>query len=1110
MLKRLLLLPFSLLLLVSGAYILWIEGQTPGATEYHEWEDSRVFRINKEPAHASFKIHETLNDVFDMPNDDSALKISLNGKWRFNWVRQPSDRPIDFYQENYDDSQWALIDVPSNWEMQGYGVPIYANTHVPWANIGRMASQDFHGWPPYITFLSGTNAPYVRKDYNPVGSYRQKFTVPNNWENKSIYINFAGVKSAFYLWVNGKKVGYSQDSFTAAEFNISPYLKSGTNTLAVEVYRWSDGSYLELQDMWRLSGIFRDVDLIARNQSHIQDIKVTTNLDNNYQNAVLNVTSWLFDNKLKNTSTQTNENLSAKLFVKGHEFKEATLLAQQNIKDNQSDFSVEIASPKKWTAETPNLYQIAIELSDNSGKVVDVVSQTIGFRKVEIANGQLLVNGKAIYIKGVNRHEMAPDVGQAVTRAQMEQDIKLLKQFNFNAVRTSHYPNHPYWYQLCDEYGIYVLDEANLETHGLRESIPASDPAWTSASVDRMTNMVLRDRNHASIIIWSVGNEAGRGSNFIAMKNAALALDTSRPIISEQMPEISDIISPMYATYTEKDKQVLTDEYIDEKKFGFNTTFDYIKHGEEADAGRYIDRWGAHPSNDKPLIQVEYAHAMGNSTGGFNDYWQVYKKYRNIQGGFIWDWADQGLNKTENGKTFWTYGGDFEPPETAHDGIFNNNGVVFPDRTPKPALYEVKKVHQWIDFSLSKKPMSHDEKTVTLQIKNNYLFTDLSAFQLNWQLLDNGKVIAHGSSALSTKANSTDNVVLNIPALLNTSQSGELLLNVNANTLDDNTWADKGHQVASEQFILREHDYTSKQNISTNALIIEENEQEIKISNEDFSLTLNQNSGLITAYQYQGKTLVTGEVTPNFWRAPTDNDDVHSAHLPEVTPWKNAYRNRDEFIIQVVEKNDQQVIIESTFHLPHRNVNGSISYQIKNNGAVGISLSVDLQELPSDREMIRIGMLLPINSTLEQIAWYGRGPFENYQDRNLAADIGAYTLPLSEFYLNYVKPQESSNRTDTRWLTVQSQHSAINIIPEQPVEFSLSPYRIDDVASKRHPHRLKTQDQNWLSIDLIQRGVGGDTGWGESALANPKYRIKAGSYQYRFWLQGQDYTKLTH
>ncbi|WP_299073757.1 glycoside hydrolase family 2 TIM barrel-domain containing protein [uncultured Paraglaciecola sp.] len=690
---------------------------------------------------------------------------------------------------------------------------------------------------------------------------------------------------------------------------------------------------------------------------------------------------------------------------------------------------------------------------------------------------------------------MAPDVGQAVKRASMEQDIKLLKQYNFNAVRTSHYPNHPYWYQLCNEYGIYLVDEANLETHGLRESLPASDPDWTDASVDRMTNMVLRDRNNPSIILWSVGNEAGRGSNFSAMKKAALAIDSTRPIISEQMPEISDIVSPMYASYTAKDEAELPSSPANEISYGVMTTMDFLTKGAEVDAGRYIDAWGNNPENDKPLILIEYAHAMGNSTGGFNDYWQVFKGYPNLQGGFIWDWADQAINKTEAGQTFWAYGGDYEPAEIAHDGGFNNNGVVYPDRTPKPAMNEVKKAHQWLDFSLN---------DGLLTIKNNYLFKDLSGYQLQWQLLRNGQIVAQDVSTLAAQPEGSEQINLNLPAM---PESGEILLNVNAQLLSNTAWAVAGHQVANEQFVLRETNPKQPNGQVQSPLVLEQFADNISVINRDFTLKISRNNGLVEHLQYADSVLIDGPLTPNFWRAGTDNDNALGTNSEHVLPWKYAYINRDQLSVNITQQSDRQIKIASDFHLPHRDVTGQLIYTINSDGVIEVNMQLDLQNVPNPQELIRVGLQTTAPKTLNNIEWYGRGPFENYIDRNLAADIGLYQMDAESFYVHYVKPQASSNRTDIRWFSLtpsdsnsSSQTVGLKVVTKQPVEFSLSPYTMEEVASKRHPHRLQPAGSNIINIDMIQRGVGGDTGWGKSALAGPNYRIKPDTYQYGFWL----------
>ncbi len=1084
MIKRITLSLLLLIVLLPLIAILWVESQTPSATEYHEWEDSTVFRINKEPARATAVPFASIDQALASDRSSSPYVHSLNGDWRFHWTERPDERPAEFYRTDFDDSDWKLIPVPSNWQLQGYGVPLYANTHVPWAKAGRMASVDLHGYPPYISFLSGTRPPYVRTDYNPVGSYRRNFTLPDDWQGRDVYLHFAGVKSAFYVWVNGNMVGYSQDSFTPAEFNISQYLQPGSNTLAVEVYRWSDGAYLELQDMWRLSGIFRDVELIAMAPQHIRDFFIKTQLDDEYRNSRLTV------DVLTNQAVPGGQ---LELYLQGYGFSGDKPLLVLPVQSGQNSLGLDVAAPQLWSAETPNLYTLVLALRDKQGELLDVVSRRIGFRQVEIRDGQLLVNGKAIYIKGVNRHEMDPDLGQAIRREQMEEDIRLLKQFNFNAVRTSHYPNHPDWYALCDEYGLYVLDEANLETHGLRESIPASKPEWKDAAIDRMSNMVLRDRNHPSIIIWSVGNEAGRGSNFLAMKQAALALDPGRPVISEEMPEISDIIAPMYATYTAKDGATLATTPMDEGLYGVKTTMDYLRAGEDADGGRYIDDWGAMPGNDKPLILLEYAHSMGNSTGGFKDYWEVIERYPNLQGGFIWDWADQALNKTEQGNVFWAYGGDYEPADIAHDGIFNNNGLVYPDRSVKPALYEVKKVHQWIDFKLNES---------RLMVKNNYRFHDLSRYQLHWLVLRDGVPVKSSTAELNAKADGVEEIRLELPAK---SDDAEWLLNLEARMREGTGWAGKGHVVASEQFVLQAGASERPGTGIAGSLEVEDSEHEIVISSDRLRVVVDRRSGTINTYQVDGAHLIVEPLIPNFWRAATDNDDVRNIHLEGVVPWRDAWQQREMLDVELVERSAERVHIRSRFRLPHRNVAGSLSYRIAADALVEVTMAVDLSQVPNDREMIRVGMQTVVPREFDTVSWYGRGPFENYSDRNSAAYFGLYTLALDEFYSSYIKPQACCNRTDTHWLKLTDRRNhGLTVVAEDKIEFSVSPYPMREVAAKRHPHRLQRGAGNTVNIDLIQRGVGGDTGWGDGALANPPYRIKPGQYRYRFWLAPGD------
>ncbi len=1077
--RRLALLVLISVPLAVLAALVWYDSLAPGEDgTYREWEDSQTFRINKLPAQASTNRFANLEQAL-AGEVDTASVISLSGDWRFRWSRRPDQRPQDFYRADYDAGDWEVLPVPSNWELHGYGVPIYANTHVPWADTGRMSKMGLHIFPPYITFLSGTNPPHVRKDYNPVGSYRKTFELPASWAGEHIHLHFAGVKSAFYLWVNGQRVGYSQDSFTPATFDITAYVQPGENLLAVEVYRWSDGAYLELQDMWRLSGIFRDVELRKLPRQHIRDYFVRATLAEDYQRGTLALDVW----------QQGAREGSLAVYLHGHQTVQGEPLAEMSLNGEQATLEIAVADVAPWSAEVPNLYRLVLVLKDMQGQVQDIVAQDVGFRRVEIKGGQLLVNGRAIYLKGVNRHEMEPDVGLAVTRQQMERDIALLKQFNFNAVRTSHYPNHPYWYELCDRYGLYVVDEANLETHGLRESLPGSDPHWTAAVVDRMTNMVLRDRNHPSVILWSLGNEAGRGSNLAAMRVAAQALDPTRPVIYEQAPEISDMIAPMYATYTAKDNASMPANPVDERLFGMNDFWDYLLAGTQADSGRYIDVWGEKPANAKPLILIEYAHSMGNSTGGFADYWQVFKRYPNIQGGFIWDWADQSLNKSENGETFWAYGGDFEPEGMPHDGTFNNNGVVYPDRTPKPALHEVKRVHQWVDFDLD---------GANLMVANRFQHLGLHGHTLRWSLLRNGYAISTGKVALKVEPGHSES--LSLP--LELPDSGELLLNVSVTKDDAMPWAPAQHEIAAAQFMLQEElGAPSLATASGSGLQINEYEDHWRVGNNLFSATIGKKSGLLESYEAADQSLLSSALTPNFWRPPTDNDNVFAAGMEGASQWRHAYRDRDDSSVSVVEQSEHQVVIENRFRLPHRDVTGTLRYSIGSDASIAIHLFVDLSRVPNDLELARIGLQGQLDALLTSIKWYGRGPFENYVDRKTAADIGIYKLPLGEFYRDYVKPQESSNRTDVRWLEISnSSGTGLRIQAESTVEFSVWPYTQEELASKRHPHRLRAADGNVLNVDLMQRGVGGDTGWGQSSMANPPYRIAPREYAYGFLL----------
>jgi len=747
-LPKSLVLSSVMLLSVLVVSAVGLAAQNDCPTLPFDWENPAVIGLNKEPAHCTLMPYADIESALDGRRESSPFYRSLNGKWRFNWVRKPADRPKDFYQTDYDVSQWDEIPVPSNWQMHGYGRPIYLN----------------------MTYPYPANPPYIPHDYNPVGSYRREFTLPRAWDGRQVLLHFDGVKSAFYVWINGGLVGYSQGSMTPAEFNITKYLQPGKNTLAVEVYRWSDGSYLEDQDMWRLSGIYRSVYLFATPKVHIRDFFVRATLDEQYRDGILTIRpklaaeaeadlrQWTVQAQLYDD--QDDSVLAKPLKIDAQRIQKERYPQRDNV--NFALLEAKVPEPQKWSDETPNLYTLVLTLHDAQGRVVEAESCKVGFRKVEIKNGQLLVNGHSIKLFGVNRHEHDPDHGRAIPRGRMIQDIKLLKKNNINAVRTSHYPDDPYWYELCDRYGIYVIDEANLETHG-QGGFLSNQPAWHSAFVDRAVRMVERDKNHASIIFWSLGNESGCGPNHAAMAAWIHDYDPTRPIHYEgavgdpKDPYYVDVISRMYARIHQ------------------------------------IVGIATNPVDDRPMVLCEYAHAMGNSVGNLKEYWDAIRAHRRLIGGFIWDWADQGLRKyTPEGEMFWAYGGDYG--DNPNDGNFCFNGLVQPDRKPNPSLAEVKKVYQRIHVT----PI--DALNGVFSIANEYDFVSLDFADVLWELTCDGVVVQAGKlAALTLQPEAKQEIT--IPLTEPEPKSGaEYWLKIAFALAEDTAWADRGHVVAWDQF----------------------------------------------------------------------------------------------------------------------------------------------------------------------------------------------------------------------------------------------------------------------------------------------------------------------
>ena len=821
----------------------WRSGPAAQAPAPLEWQDPAIVGVNKEPPHATFTSYPDEALARAGKRETSPYYRSLNGDWKFHWVPKPADRPVDFYRPGFDDAAWKSIRVPSNWQFEGYDVPIYVNIPYPW------------GKP---------DPPHIPANNNPVGSYRTRFTVPPSWAGRDVYLTFDGVESAFYLWVNGERVGYSEDSRLPAEFNITKYLQDGENLLAVEVYRWSDASYLEDQDFWRLSGIFRDVTLSSAGPLHVRDLQIRTNLDAAYTDAQLAI-----EVQVRNRSAAAaNLSLRATLLdAQGAELGRASTAAGRVPAGEASTVSMvrPIVAPRKWTAESPYLYTLVVSLLDDSGRLVEAIPQKVGFRAVEMKEGQLMVNGRPILIKGVNRHEHDADTGHAVSVEQMLRDVRLMKRHNINAVRTSHYPNDPAWYELCDQYGLYVIDEANIESHGMGYA-PArtlgNNPAWKAAHMDRTVRMVERDKNHPSIIIWSLGNEAGDGVNFEATSAWVHQRDPSRPVQYEQAGRKAhtDMFVPMYM----RPKGMA----------------DY-----------------ASQTQPKPLIQCEYAHAMGNSTGNFREYWDLVYSSPQLQGGLIWDWVDQGIRtripaagarqarperallagpefqmgfrQVDKAGTYLAYGGDFGPIDVPTDYNFCMNGLVDADRQPHPGLLVVKRNYQYVHV----KPV--DLAAGTVKVTNWHDFTPLDdALTGRWTVQADGSTVASGAMPpLALGPRESKDVTLPLPAI--TPRPGvEYFLDVSWRLKADAPWGGRaGDEMAYDQFKLPVGRPAAPVPPSPAAtLALADGPDAVTITGAAFTVLFDKASGTMASLKYRGTELVHQPLMPDFWRAWTDND----------------------------------------------------------------------------------------------------------------------------------------------------------------------------------------------------------------------------------------------
>ncbi|MBL7742509.1 MAG: DUF4981 domain-containing protein [Chitinophagaceae bacterium] len=1017
-------------------------------SEKSDWENPLLYEVNKEAPRASFMLFSTQGDVIRDDYSLSPFHQSLNGAWKFVYADKPADRIKDFYRADLNTDKWSDIAVPSNWELKGFGTPIYTN----------------------ITYPFPKNPPFVGEN-NPVGTYRKEFTIPETWGGHEIILHFGSITGCAFVYVNGEKVGMTKASKAAAEFNITKFLKKGNNLLAVQVFRWHDGSYLEDQDFWRLSGIERDVFLFAMPKVTVWDFFLKADLDEKYKNGLFSADIVLrkFGAVAANEGTLTVD-LIDKNGKKVFSQKRNYSFAGDSLQSFH--FSGAIKNPFTWSAETPDLYDCII--THTNGKGVVTITHTgakTGFRKVEIKNAQLLVNGMAVYVHGVNRHEHDDVNGHVPSKELMLKDIQLMKQYNINAVRCSHYPNDPLWYKLCDKYGLYLVDEANIESHGMgaesqswfdKSKHVAYLPEWAPAHLDRHRRMVERDKNHASVIIWSLGNECGNGPVFYDAYKWIKQRDNTRPVQFEQAKENenTDIVCPMYPRIADMQK------YAEDK------------------------------TKTRPYIMCEYSHAMGNSNGNFREYWDIIMSSAHMQGGFIWDWVDQGYKqKNQNGDIYWGYGGDLGSYHLLNDENFCSNGLIAANRTVHPGLNEVKKVYQDIYFK------AKDIAAGVITVKNLFAFTNLDRYDFTWALVKNGEVVHTSTFKLGAAPYEQKDVTLGLP-VEKMSGAGEYFITIYATTshASSTELVPFGYEVAREQFKLAGDYFVKTKNVSGTLQVKREGEK-LSFQSGTISGEIDLRQGIVRNYNSKEGMQLWRFPEPYFWRAPTDND-FGSNMQQSLGIWRSAHQNRKVKSVVAGEQNSDGINIKVEYELTGIAVPYSVDYFIQNDGSIKITASMDMtgRELP---ELPRFGMRMQLPPAFNSLSYYGRGPWENYSDRNESSFIALYSDNVkNQFTANYIRPQENGYKTDVRWLTLTNDKGdGILIEGVQPLCFSVlnhSTESLDPGMTKKqqHPADLRPDQNIYLNIDLKQRGVGGDNSWG--ALPHDQYRLLDKKYSYSY------------
>ncbi len=1005
------------------------------AQEINDWENPDINSINRENPHAyGFLSDEKSHN----PNI-----ISLNGIWKFKWSPDPQSRPEGFYLADYQTQNWDNILVPANWELQGFGTPIYVNISYP-----------FKPDPPKVTSSPDkTYTSYIQR--NPVGCYVTFFALPESWDDKQVFINFGGVQSAMYIWVNGKRVGYSENSMSPAEFDITGYVHAGENKLAVEVYRWCDGSYLEDQDIWRLSGIFRDVDLIARPKSFIRDFFVNAIPDNNLDNAAITVSL-----EISNRTGKPLSGLYAEAVISGYnrngKIEHLSFSGKAGEKGDPSGLSVEmkynLSNPRLWSAETPDLYHLTLFLKNKKNQILDKAECNFGVRRIDVRGDILYINNKAVKLKGVNRHEHHPRTGKQVGRETLIRDLELMKQANINMIRTCHYPDDPLFYELCDKYGFYVMDEANQESHGfgIGNRILGDDPVWKKSHIERAVSLVQRDKNHPCVIFWSLGNEGGRGKNLVAMADTIHKIDPWRLIYSD----------------TQRDVSALYDE-------GYLHPPDLKKLGQKI--------------KDKPVFLREYLHVMGNSGGNLQEYWDVIYADSSLAGAAIWEWVDQAIAKKKDGSPlaitedpgdyslkddeFWAYGGDFG--DKPNDGNFCIKGLISADRKPNPHYFEVKKVYQPVYFQLL------NDSEIKIRVVNLFDFLPLQNFDFEYEYLTDGKPLSKGifkcGNLLPGK---TIDINLPPPPAVRSSPS-EITLNIFSRLKSATEWAGAGFCIAYEQFVIKPYNYISIAPAAKTVNVTESPDQ-IRIDTEESSIILSKKDGKMVSWKVKQEEFLNGVLEPYFWKPPNDNQK-HNRFERDLGKWKKAGENLKVIKVEVSEEVGL-VSVKFKMNMPQIGADYILKYTVNSKGQI----QVEAEYLPlcdTIPLIPKFGMRLQIPEKFNTVEWYGRGPNENYPDRKTGSLIRLYSSQLNNFITHYPAPQDNGNRCDVRWFSMSAgDNRKITITGLQQLCFRAWPYSEEDLEAASHDYQLPERDFINLNIDLNIHGVGGDDTWGAKTM----------------------------